>query len=115
MAYGILFGVAPTLVADTFGLGGFSQNWGFMTLGPAAFSELFNLIYGSIYDSHSVPNQKGKLECREGRDCYKFAYLVTLIAALVAMVITLWCIKHRHMKEQKLKRQEEEFDDDHIE
>ena len=115
MAYGILFGVSPTLVADTFGLGGFSQNWGFMTLGPAAFSELFNLIYGTIYDSHSVPNARGKLQCTEGRVCYRSAYIVTLVGSLAATVFTLWCIRHRHVKEAKLKHEEDEFDDDHIE
>ena len=86
-----------------------------MTLGPAAFSELFNLIYGTIYDNHSVPNARGKLQCTEGRECYRNAYLVTLAGSLVATVFTLWCIQHRHMKEAKLRREEDEFDDDHIE
>lgn len=47
MAYGFLFGVYPTLVAECFGVHGLSQNWGCMTVAPIAFSNLFNLLYGN--------------------------------------------------------------------
>src|SRR5688572_22971956 len=34
LGYGFLFGVFPSIVAETFGIRGLSQNWGFMTLSP---------------------------------------------------------------------------------
>ena len=115
MAYGILFGVSPTLVADTFGVGGLSQNWGFMTLAPAFFGEAFTLIYGLTLDAHSKTDDKGHSICKDGKSCYRVAYAVTLVGSVIAMTITLWCIRHRHIKEAKLRKQEEENDDDHIE
>ncbi|ESU07297.1 hypothetical protein FGSG_01930 [Fusarium graminearum PH-1] len=54
LAYGFLFGVSPSLVAETFGVGGLSQNWGFITMAPVFSSNIFNLFYGKIYDAHSV-------------------------------------------------------------
>ncbi len=46
MAYGFLFGVYPSLVAECFGVNGLSQNWGCMTLAPIVFGNIFNLLYG---------------------------------------------------------------------
>ena len=114
MAYGILFGVAPTLVAETFGVNGLSQNWGFMTLSPAFFGEIFNLIYGRIYDVHSIVRDGGVLECTEGLACYQGAYWVTFGACVTAMLVTFWCIKHRQATESKMQKLEEEGDADHV-
>ena len=114
MAYGILFGVCPSLIADTFGTGGLSQNWGLMTLGPAFFGELFTFIYGKTLDSHSK-EEGGKLTCYQGKHCYRTAYIVTLISSWVAMAVVLWCVQHRQMTERRLQKQDEEADDDHVE
>ena len=38
LGYGFLFGVFPSIVAETFGIKGLSQNWGFMTLAPVQVS-----------------------------------------------------------------------------
>jgi len=46
VAYGFLFGVYPSLVAETFGVHGLSQNWGCMTLAPVISGNIFNLLYG---------------------------------------------------------------------
>ncbi|KAL9632399.1 MAG: hypothetical protein Q9164_005339, partial [Protoblastenia rupestris] len=54
LAYGFLFGCFPALVAETFGVHGLSQNWGCMTLAPVVSGNIFNLLYGRIYDRHSV-------------------------------------------------------------
>lgn len=48
LAYGILFGVFPSIVAETFGIHGLSQNWGLMTLSPVISGNVFNLFYGSV-------------------------------------------------------------------
>lgn len=69
LAYGFLFGVFPSLIANTFGVAGLSQNWGMMTIAPVIFGNIFNLIYGSIYDSKSVISRDGTRDCREGLDC----------------------------------------------
>ncbi|CAD6592402.1 MAG: hypothetical protein ASARMPRED_006250 [Alectoria sarmentosa] len=65
LAYGFLFGVYPALVAETFGVKGLSQNWGLMTLAPIVFGNVFNLVYGHIYDRHSVILPDGQRDCKD--------------------------------------------------
>lgn len=97
VAYGFLFGVYPALVAQNFGINGLSQNWGFMTLAPVIFGQLFNLIYGSIYDSHSTILPDGQRDCPQGVKCYRRAYWVTFGASLVSLGVSLWSIRHEHV------------------
>jgi MFS family permease len=91
LAYGMLFGVYPSLVAHTFGVHGLSQNWGTMTLAPVISGNIFNLLYGRIYDGHSVVKE-GKLVCEVGKECYSSAYWVTWFSALGAVGLCAWSI-----------------------
>lgn len=94
-AYGMLFGVYPSLVAHAFGVHGLSQNWGTMTLAPVISGNIFNLIYGRIYDSHSIVDDKtGDRECLEGKSCYEGAFWMTLVSSVGAVVICLYSIWH---------------------
>ncbi|KKF96384.1 putative membrane protein [Ceratocystis platani] len=54
LGYGFLFGVYPSIVAESFGIHGLSQNWGVMTLAPVASGNVFNMFYGMVYDAHSA-------------------------------------------------------------
>ncbi|QVM05743.1 hypothetical protein D8B26_000452 [Coccidioides posadasii str. Silveira] len=101
-AYGMLFGVYPSLVAHTFGIGGISQNWGIMTLAAVVGGNIFNLIYGSIYDRNSVILPNGDRDCREGLACYRTAYWVTSYAGIAGALITLWGIWHEKRVMAKL-------------
>ena len=94
VAYGFLFGVYPALVAEAFGVNGLSQNWGCMTLAPILFGNIFNLVYGHIYDRHSIILPDGQRDCKDGLYCYRNAYFVTLGASLVGVGISLWSIHH---------------------
>lgn len=96
VAYGFLFGVYPSLVAHTFGVHGLSQNWGIMTLAPVVSGNIFNPIYGAIYDKHSTVLPSGERECVEGLACYRTAYLVTFFASVVGVALSLWSIWHEH-------------------
>jgi hypothetical protein len=107
LAYGLLFGVYPSLVANTFGVNGLSTNWGTMTLAPVVTGNIFNLVYGRIYDSHSIINDKGQRECLEGLECYGAAYWVTLFAAICGVLVCLWSVWHEnqmHKSSEKSKR-----------
>lgn len=103
VAYGFLFGVYPSLVAATFGINGLSQNWGSMTLSPIVFGNIFNLLYGHIYDSHSYIHD-GHRTCPEGLGCYRMAYWVTFGGSLLAVGISLWSIRHARVKQIKAER-----------
>lgn len=101
-AYGMLFGVYPSLVAHTFGVHGLSQNWGTMTLAPVISGNIFNLIYGAIYDAHSVVDDKtGDRQCLQGKDCYQGAFSMTLIASIGALALCLYSIWHDNALNRK--------------
>ncbi|KAJ6256941.1 Ubiquitin-60S ribosomal protein [Drechslerella dactyloides] len=101
-SYGLVFGVFPTITSEAFGLHGLSQNWGTMTLAPVIFGNITNLFYGRIYDSHTQQLDKGHYECTEGLGCYQSAYLLTSLASVVAMAISLWDIWiHRRLNSGK--------------
>ncbi|KAL7627626.1 hypothetical protein AAE478_001819 [Parahypoxylon ruwenzoriense] len=95
LGYGFLFGVFPSIVAESFGIHGLSQNWGFMTLSPVISSNIFNLFYGAVFDSHSIVDADGVSSCAEGVECYRAAYDVTLGACGLGLVVTLWVIWHQ--------------------
>ncbi|KAJ5089721.1 hypothetical protein N7532_008405 [Penicillium argentinense] len=92
VAYGFLFGVFPSLTAHTFGIGGLSQNWGVMTLAPVFSGNIFNLIYGTVYDHHSVVNSEGDRDCPDGLACYRSAYYLTFFSGLAGIIVCLWSI-----------------------
>ncbi|KAM5359402.1 hypothetical protein ACJZ2D_014492 [Fusarium nematophilum] len=96
VAYGFLFGVSPSIVAERFGIRGLSQNWGFLTTAPVPSSNLFNIFYGKVYDRHSVIEPDGERSCDMGLECYRSAYWVTLVACVIGTIITLWGIRHQH-------------------
>ncbi|KAE8358700.1 MFS transporter [Aspergillus caelatus] len=92
VAYGFLFGVFPSLVAHTFGIEGLSQNWGVMTLAPVLSGNVFNLLYGSIYDRHSVVGPDGDRDCLDGLGCYRTAYYTTFFSGVAGIIVCLWSI-----------------------
>ncbi|KAL1844148.1 hypothetical protein VTK73DRAFT_2638 [Phialemonium thermophilum] len=104
LGYGFLFGVFPSIVAETFGIHGLSQNWGFMTLSPVLSGAVFNQFYGVVFDHHSVVGPNGERSCLEGLACYAAAYRVTLGACGLGLLVTLFTIRHQH----RVRREEEQ-------
>lgn len=96
LGYGFLFGVFPSIVAETFGIHGLSQNWGFMTLSPVISGAIFNQFYGLIFDQHSIVGPEGHRTCPDGLGCYWAAYMVTLASGGLGLVVTLLTIKRQH-------------------
>ncbi|KAJ9477012.1 putative membrane protein [Pseudozyma hubeiensis] len=113
LAYGTLFGVCPTLVFEWFGMQHFSQNYGFVSLSPVVAGNVFNLLFGRIYDGH-VPQdtsvltvvmealRKGKEDhpasshlCMDGEECYRQVFVVTSVGCAVAVVLSLVLIARR--------------------
>ena len=101
LAYGSLFGVFPSIVAETFGIKGLSQNWGFITMAPVISSNIFNIFYGKTYDAHSEITESGERVCYVGIECYKSAYWLTLMAGFAGIAVALWTIRWQH--EQNLR------------
>ncbi|KAK4631301.1 hypothetical protein CLAFUW4_02405 [Fulvia fulva] len=111
VAYGMLFGVFPALVADAFGAKGLGINWGCMTWAPVVSGNIYNLAYGSNLDKHSVfkENPEGtgsERVCDDGRECYSSAYWITLVSSMVGVVWALWCIRSEKVEMLKAARGE---------
>ncbi|KAH8894053.1 MFS general substrate transporter [Thozetella sp. PMI_491] len=96
LGYGFLFGGFPSIVAETFGIHGLSQNWGFMTLSPIISGNIFNLFYGMVFDAHSIVGPNGERSCPDGLQCYWAAYMVTLGACGLGFIVTLLVIRHQY-------------------
>lgn len=76
-----------------------------MTLAPIVFGNIFNLLYGRIYDHHSYIHN-GHRTCLEGLDCYRRAYWMTLGGSLVAVGLSLWSIRYAHVKQTRVRSAE---------
>lgn len=118
MGYGGIFGLMPTVTLEWFGLGHFSENWGFVSLAPLIGGNVFSILFGRDFDSHvpverSDPNpsnstivadaslvrtllnpraggieEPGKRLCLEGRTCYVGTLRITTIACMAALVLS---------------------------
>ncbi|SJX60215.1 uncharacterized protein SRS1_11520 [Sporisorium reilianum f. sp. reilianum] len=114
LAYGTLFGVCPTLVFEWFGMKHFSQNYGFVSLSPVVAGNVFNLLFGHIYDSH-VPSDARMLSavvhalagkahddhptsrhlCMDGEECYRHVFVVTSVGCAVAVLVSVGLVVRR--------------------
>ncbi|RPA82074.1 MFS general substrate transporter [Ascobolus immersus RN42] len=93
LAYGLLFGVFPTIVSEVFGIHGLSQNWGCMTVAAVISGQTFNFFFGRIFDSHTTTDPlTGLRECHLGLACFKDAYYITLFSSFVALALALYTI-----------------------
>lgn len=110
LAYGFLFGVFPSIVAEAFGVHGLSQNWGCMTLAPVVSGNVFNLFYGLVFDAHSRETEAGHMVCDQGLQCYRNAYVVTIVSCIAGIGVTLWSIRHGHVKREKEARDAERLE-----
>ncbi|KAF8251327.1 MFS general substrate transporter [Wilcoxina mikolae CBS 423.85] len=96
LAYGMLFGVCPTIVSETFGIHGLSTNWGTMTIAAVVSGNMLNLIYGRVFDGKSVIVD-GRRECALGRECYRDAYFVSLVVVLLGGCVTVLAMARNRM------------------
>jgi hypothetical protein len=110
-AYGSLFNTIPMLVLEWFGMAHFSQNFGTINLAPILGGNLFNLLFGYVYDSNTIgrvgrpesQSLKGELvsragggianddqhACLLGEACYGTAFKTTTFGCLIALGISL--------------------------
>lgn len=106
-SYGLAFGVYPTIVADTFGMFRYSQNWCMVAISPVFGVYLFNLIFGRIYDSNSIQlphdpesGHPGSAHvCLKGSSCYSKAFVYTSSICFLMSIVVLWMIwtkQHQH-------------------
>ncbi|KDN37450.1 MFS general substrate transporter [Tilletiaria anomala UBC 951] len=103
LMYGTLFGICPSLNLEFFGLKNFSQNWGYVSLSPVVAGNVFNLLFGRIYDSH-VPKKSATHECVDGEECYRAVFVITTWCAVAATVLSLVLIYRRAGNPNQVRR-----------
>ncbi|WFD00298.1 hypothetical protein MYAM1_003046 [Malassezia yamatoensis] len=94
LMYGMLFGIGPVLVFEWFGINSFSLNWGFMSLSPVLGGNVYNLLFGTVYDSN-VRNGSHVHRCLKGEDCYRTVFIWTTVGCTVALLLSIALIIRR--------------------
>ncbi|KAG1852357.1 major facilitator superfamily domain-containing protein [Suillus tomentosus] len=120
LAYGGLFGIAPTIIIDWFGLSHLSENWGYVSLSPLVGGNIFSLLFGRNLDSHASDDDTGthsslplvrrgglpsEHQCFDGRDCYVSSLYVTVTACLIALGLSVWAGMRDQRKTAEVKRE----------
>lgn len=106
-AYGLMFGIAPPITSDWFGMKRFGSNWGMLTLGPAIASQAYNLIFGVILDKnrghHPKTGDDIPWDC-SGTGCYQQAFAISGTTCLIAVLLVMCLVWSRISTDRKLGR-----------
>ncbi|CED85214.1 Major facilitator superfamily domain, general substrate transporter [Phaffia rhodozyma] len=125
LAYGGMFGLCPVVCLEWFGMANFSLNWGFVSMAPIVGSNLTNLVYGRVYDSHTL----GKIftrstliinkifhmttaaggglgideahSCLLGRKCYAATFYLTSVLCILALFLSVFAGYRREIKSKR--------------
>ncbi|KAF9348797.1 hypothetical protein BGX26_012819 [Mortierella sp. AD094] len=94
LGYGSVFGVAPTIVSEWFGVSFFGTNWGWISVGNAIGGQFFNLVFGYLYDQEA--QHEHTLECF-GVECFHTSFILGTVSSFlgVALLIYLTIITRR--------------------
>lgn len=101
LAYGVCFGSYPTILADSYGMKHFSQNWGLLSLAPIIPSYCLNLWYGMVYDSHSIVTERGARICTLGAQCYQEAFQLSFVCISAVACVVLWLVYREYRSGKK--------------
>ncbi|KAI6106166.1 major facilitator superfamily domain-containing protein [Pisolithus croceorrhizus] len=119
-AYGSLFGALPAITIDWFGLAHLSENLGYLSLAPLIGGNIFSIIFGRNIDAHTphedtntsrgvtratitaggdvLRDALSERRCFAGQECYVSSLKITLMACMVALILSTWAArrdKHR--------------------
>lgn len=81
IVYGITFGIAPATISE-FGTKAFARNWGLLLCAPAIGSQLFNVLFGTVYQHHT--DQFGLCF---GNECYQLTFIIGIGSAFVCIFV----------------------------
>ncbi|KAG0000736.1 hypothetical protein BGZ80_001529 [Entomortierella chlamydospora] len=87
LGYGSVFGVAPTIVSEWFGVSFFGTNWGWISIGNAIGGQFFNVIFGYLYDLEA--QQEHTLECF-GTECFHTSFVLGTVSSFLGVGLLIY-------------------------
>ncbi|KAF9907935.1 hypothetical protein EC991_010374 [Linnemannia zychae] len=87
LGYGSVFGVAPTIVSEWFGVSNFGTNWGWISIAPAVGGQVFNLVFGWLYDIEA--QHEHTLECF-GTECFHTSFVLGSISSFIGVCVLIY-------------------------
>ncbi|KAF9437401.1 hypothetical protein BGZ76_000874 [Entomortierella beljakovae] len=87
LGYGSVFGVAPTIVSEWFGVSIFGTNWGWISVGNAIGGQFFNLLFGYLYDQEA--QHEHTLECF-GVECFQTSFILGTISSFIGVCLLVY-------------------------
>ncbi|KAI7830536.1 major facilitator superfamily domain-containing protein [Gamsiella multidivaricata] len=87
LGYGSVFGVAPTIVSEWFGVNSFGSNWGWISVGNAIGGQIFNLIFGSLYDRQA--QHEHTLQCF-GPECFRTSFVLGTCSSSLGVAVLIY-------------------------
>ncbi|KAI8063583.1 major facilitator superfamily domain-containing protein [Gongronella butleri] len=88
LVYGLSFGIAPAATAE-FGTNVFARNWGILLFAPALGSQLFNVLFGALYDMEA--DKQGVHIC-QGPECFRHTYWVGIATDVICAILMTWTL-----------------------
>ncbi|KAG6873598.1 hypothetical protein C0995_013971 [Termitomyces sp. Mi166 len=61
LAHGSVFSLFPNVCLEWFGMAHFSENWGYLSIAPIVFGNIFAVVFGRNLDAHSSPSSPALL------------------------------------------------------
>ncbi|CAO3587901.1 unnamed protein product [Absidia cylindrospora] len=98
LVYGLAFGIAPAATAE-FGTTAFARNWGILLFAPALGSQLFNVMFGALYDYEA---EKQGVHICQGTICFKNTYLIGMVAGILCLTMMTWTIVKCELYKRRL-------------
>lgn len=92
ISYGGVFGLMPTITIEWFGMAHLGENLGLISVSPIVAGNVFSMVFGRVFDAHSLHGEDGML-CLEGARCYSASLYVTTLACLCALILALVAAK----------------------
>ncbi|KAI1319347.1 hypothetical protein EDD11_004213 [Mortierella claussenii] len=87
LGYGSVFGVAPTIVSEWFGVSNFGTNWGWISVGNAIGGQFFNLAFGMLYDNEA--RHEHTLQCF-GVECFHISFILGACSSFLGVAILIY-------------------------
>ncbi|KAG0175493.1 hypothetical protein DFQ28_000085 [Apophysomyces sp. BC1034] len=95
--YGLAFGVTPAAISE-FGRKVFARNWGWMLYAPAISSQIFNVVFGILYDYEA---RRLGVDICEGVGCFRPTFIIGAVFTFLCLLVVSWAI----VREKLYKRQ----------